>query len=559
MLANGDFEKGGGRGIDGWTGTQWFELSDSANRFPIDGFGCEWDPKLLYYPNAERGVGQSDIDLIQKRIGLLNIHRVRVMVLPEWFEPHNDNDDPFEADMDKFLFEGDGAKNEMTSLWLYLDICERLGVKVTLTWWGAGNNTQNNWLAFPDCKEWLSAPNDLDEMAENISVFLQHALNEKKYTCIDSVILQNEPYYSFVVEGGKVDFEYYAKYYKTVHERLKADKLDGRVALVGSDDSDDFAWYKKSVEAISDYVAKFNSHCYRWTADDYKVGESIRNFVKRRVELTDKPFFLGEFGDGTTVGAYTTMSVDTYGRGLFLAVSAINSLKAGSTGSLYWPLHDVYYYSGDPNDGSNGGLMKMGLFAYKDDDNWRVRPTYHSWGLVCNYMLPGSVVYDVCSIGDDSGVIDAVAANTGDGKWTILIASRSEAKQEVSIKADRIGGELQLILYSEDTVTADDAMLVPFASVKPENGVYTFTMPKKSFAVLSNADKDPRPAASENESIKSQPPSNAGDDAGKPQSDGLPFAVLAAAGVAAVALACFFAIKNKKSRKGKKYEKHEKK
>lgn len=466
------------------SGTRRFTLSDTANKFPINGFGCEWDPKLLFYPNTDRGVDRDDIALIKKRIGLLNIHRFRIMVLPDWFEPVNDNDDPFDTDMDNFLFDGKGNSDEMSSLWQYLDICEESGVKVTLTWWGARNDT---WLSYSTDRLWLSAPNNLDEMAENISALLRYALNVKKYTCVDSLILQNEPDYSFVVADGSVGFDYYVQYYKTVYERLKADGLGDKIELIGSDDANNLGWYKKCVGALSGYVTKFNSHWYSWSADDFNVGKTIRDYTKQHTEISDKPFFLGEFGDGTTVGAYTTLSVDTYERGLFLAVSAVNTLKAGSTGSLYWPLHDVYYYAGDPNDGSNGGLMKMGLFAYKDDGNWRVRPTYHAWGLVCNYMLPGSLVYDVT--GEDE-VAEAVAAKTPDGKWTILAVNRSDAGQTIEIEAAAtIGAELQFILYDKDSVTLSDTIIAPSGIVAPQGDVYTFKMPAKSFAVLTNATK----------------------------------------------------------------------
>ena len=473
------------------TTTHSLTLSAAPNTHTVNAFGCEWDPKLLFYPNVDRGVGQADVDLIVSRLDELNIQRVRMMVLPEWFEPNNDNDDPAVADMSKFLFDGDGDNNEMTSLWLYLDTCQQKGVRVTLTWWGAQTGGSNPWLAYPS-SDWLTAPNDLDEMAENISVFLQYAVNTKGYTCIDSLILQNEPYYSFTVADGSVDFGAYVQYYQKVYNRLQTDGLLSQVSLIGSDDSDSFGWYQNSVAQLSDYVSGFNSHCYRWSADDYGVQTSIRNFTSQRTGLTDKPFFYGEFGDGSTQGAYTATSVDTYERGLFLAVHAINTLKAGSTGSLYWPLHDVYYYSGDPNDGSNGGRMKMGLFAYKDDGNWRVRPTYHSWGLVCNNVLPGAQVYDITG---DSDWVEAVAAKTQDNKWAILAVNRASSAQIVEIDAAAVGAPLPLTIYSADTVTTSDQILSAASTVTPVDGVYRVEMPAQSFIVLSNVDDAARAAA----------------------------------------------------------------
>ena len=510
--------------------THQFKLVEKPNAHPVDGFGCEWDPKLVFYPNTNRGVGEEDIALIKRRMELLNIHRVRMMVLPHWFEPEKD----------RFEFEGKGDADEMDSLWLYLDICEELGVKVTLTWWGAQNGT---WLSYSTPALWLSAPNDLGEMAKNISALLQYARNEKKYTCIDSVILQNEPSYAFVVEDGSVDFDYYVEYYKTVYERLNADGL-GDITLVGSDDAQNFDWYKKSVANISDYVSKFNSHFYLWSAKDYDLGKTIREYTKKHTQLTDKPFFFGEFGDGSTEGAYTSHSVDTYERGLFVGVCAINTLKGGSTGSLYWPLHDVYYYAGEPNDWSNGGLMKMGLFAYKDDKNWRIRPTYHAWGLVCNYVLPGSEVYDITG---ENEICEAVAAKTRDGKWTLLAANRSNAEQTIEIEAGKIEAELNFILYDRNSVTEGEGIIEATKTISPENGVYAFTLPGESFAVLTNVTAKSKGQGSEEEKeVETQNTEKSG-------SGNTGMLLLAAAGVLAAAagiVGVLFLKKRKK--KGKK-------
>jgi hypothetical protein len=504
-----------------------FKIADEANTHPVYGFGCEWDPKLIFYPNTNRGVGEDDIALIKRRMETLNIHRVRTMVLPHWFEPENG----------RFEFEGKGDADEMDSLWLYLDICEQLGIKVTLTWWGAANGT---WLSYSTDALWLSAPNDLGKMANNISAFLQYARNEKKYTCIDSVILQNEPSYAFVVEGGSVDFDYYVKYYKTVYERLNADGL-GDIALIGSDDAQNFDWYKKSVEHISDYVSRFNSHFYLWSAKDYDLGRTIQNYAKKHAQLTDKPFFFGEFGDGSTEGAYTSHSVDTYGRGLFVAACAINMLKGGASGALYWPLHDVYYYAGEPNDGSNGGLMKMGLFAYKDDNNWRVRPTYHAWGLVCNYVLPGSAVYNITG---ENEICEAVAAKTKDGKWTLLAANRSNANQTIEIDADMVGADLQFILYDIHSVTESDALIESSDTISPQGGIYTFTLPGESFAVLTNVMPESKSAAKGQGTAESEGQKNTEKSAANKTG------LFLAAGIAAAAIgiAGFLFLKNKKKK-----------
>ena len=472
------------------SGVTEMALSDTPNAHPINGFGCEWDPKLLYAPSIEKGASAADLELVAERIELLNIARVRVMVLPEWFEPRNDNDDPAVTDFSAMHFESAGKLNEMESLWAYLDVCEEKGVKVTLTWWGASTGTANPWLAAKGVTDWVSAPNNLDEMAENVSALLRYAVAGKGYTCIDSVILQNEPYYSYQTAPGTVDFENYAEYYKTVRARLDKDGLGG-IALIGSDDSTDFGWYQNAVGALSDTVQGFNSHSYNFRAADFLLGEKIRDFTAQRTALTDKPFFYGEFGDGSTVGAYSTLTVDDYERGLFLGIHAINTLKAGSTGSLYWPLHDVYYYSGPENDGNNGGLMHMGLFGFKTEE-WKIRPTYHAWGLICNAALSGNEVYDVTG---ETDWLEAVATKTPSGHWSVLADNRTPSAQTIRLDAAAIGADLALTVFSEDAVTGEQTLIQPSATVSPEDGVYTFELPGMSFAVLSNIDDGDRAAA----------------------------------------------------------------
>lgn len=119
----------------------------------------EWerrDPKLLLSCNTGRGVGEEHLALIEQRMRVLGIQQVRMMICPEWFEPQNDNDDPFSSDPEGFSFENE----EMRCLFAYLDVCQRLGVEVNLTWWCAQTLDGRGWLSFPGVSDWASAPNE---------------------------------------------------------------------------------------------------------------------------------------------------------------------------------------------------------------------------------------------------------------------------------------------------------------------------------------------------------------------------------------------------------------
>lgn len=468
-------------------------LSDMANRHTVDALGCEWDPKLLLEVNRNHGITDEDLDFIKGKIKTLGLQAVRVMFTPDWFEKQNDNDDPFVTDPDGFDMDND----EMNCLFAYLKVCDELGVRVTLTWWGA---PAGSWLACDNIGDWIGAPNDADEMAENISYLLYYIREKLGYSCVKEVIIQNEPSYSFHGDGGDVDFDLYVTCYKTLYKRLN-DMGMGDIVLVGSDDSQSYGWYYKAVEALRDVCGKFDSHNYAWSYDLPYLDVVSQEFVSTRTALAgDTPFYLGEFGDGSCVGAYYAASAETYGRGLYVASVVVNSFKAGAAGMSYWPLHDVYYYQGSTEpgtgEGDNGGLMSMGLIGYKTDGKWSFRPTYYAYGLLCNYIPYGSQIYNVT--GDTDHLIDTVAVKTTEGRWSLIAVNRSEVAQTVSISTgEAIGTALNSYLFTENSLPTDGTMIAASGCVEPTDGVYTVTIPADSFVVLSSIGMSEQDTAAE--------------------------------------------------------------
>ncbi len=455
-------------------------LSDTANRHTVNALGAEWDPKLFLPVNAAHGVTEDDLDVIKNAIKTLGLQAVRMMVTPDWFEKENDNDDPSSANADGFDF--DNA--EMKSLFAYLRVCEELGVRVTLTWWGAPTG---HWLALENTGDWIGAPNSLDEATENIAYLLGYIRNELKYTCVKELILQNEPSYSFKVNGGAVDFNYYVEFYKAMQARLQADGMSD-IVLVGADDAQHYGWYTQSYEGLKDICGKFDSHNYAWSYDLPYLDVLIQEFVSARTSISgDKPFFLGEFGDGSTEGAYTAASTETFGRGIYVASVIVNAFKAGAAGASYWPLHDIYYYE-NTEGGDNGGLMAQGLIGFKKDGAWSYRPTYYAYGLLCNFIPFGSEIYDVQ--GNTDHYVDTVAVKTAEGRWSIIAVNRSDAAQTLIVKADAIGTMMNLYTYADGELPTDGSMIAAQAQrVQPEaSDGYRFTVPAESFVVLSNID-----------------------------------------------------------------------
>ncbi len=461
------------------SGTYALTMSETPNRHKVDALGVEWDPKMLLPVNLAHGITEADLDVIKGRMEVLGLQAVRMMITPDWFEKANDNDDPAVANPTGF----DLDNPEMKSVFAYLKVCEELGIRVTLTWWGA---PAGSWLACENIGDWIGAPNNLDEMAENIAYLLGYIRNDLGYSCVKELILQNEPSYSFKVDGGAVDFDYYVEYYKTVQARLRADGMED-IVLVGGDDSQDAGWFLRCAEALPEICGKFNSHNYAWSYDMPYLDVLIQEFVSARTSAAeDIPFYLGEFGDGSTVGAYVATSTDTHGRGLYVASVVVNAFKAGASGASYWPLHDIYYYE-NTEGGDNGGLMSQGLIGFKKDGSWSYRPSYYAYGLLCNAIPFGSKIYDIK--GDTNHVVDTIAIKTPEGRFSIIAVNRSNAEQTLHITAPAIGTRLERFTYAEGQLPTDGSMIAAASDlVTPAEGVYRLTLPAEGIVVLSNID-----------------------------------------------------------------------
>ena len=105
----------------------------------LDGMGVELDPHFLpQNVTANNGTRAEDWDsVVLRRLRLLRPAKLRVMILPEWYEPQNDDASPLTTDTARFHFDGP----EMQSLYRVLDFAQAEGMRVTLTFWGTRTGT----------------------------------------------------------------------------------------------------------------------------------------------------------------------------------------------------------------------------------------------------------------------------------------------------------------------------------------------------------------------------------------------------------------------------------
>jgi alpha-galactosidase len=407
-------------------------FSATPNPHPVTGFGGEWDPHFWQPWNARRGCNEQTWNAVCQKIRDIGISRVRMMLIPEWYEPVNDNGDPDLTDQNAFTWDS----TAMHSLYRHLDFCKEAGIRVTLTWWAAPVKRRTGdgpyWLAFPEVKQWCSAPNDAAEAAENVAAVLQHLLVERRYDCIDAFTFYNEPDWAFYNNENAVDFDYYATVCRAIHRRLERAGLRDRLALDLADASMHQGWLKQCVDNIDDIVDRYNSHNYVFSCEDADYPVKMREWVRKRVALCHgKPWATNELGTSHYSGAYSVTDLETFERAFCVAQYAILGLNEGLAGALFWGLYDQYYYDGDdPNDGSNGGLMKTNLMAYVGE-SWRLRRTGQAWTLICKGAPRGAKVYPGMS---DDPHLDAVALALPDGGVNVLLTNRAKERRAVHLR-----------------------------------------------------------------------------------------------------------------------------
>ena len=165
----------------------------SSTGIRLEGLGVELDPHFISQ-NVTRNDGatlEDWRDIVVRRVKMMDVQRFRVMLLPHWWEPVNDNQDSQVADMDRFTF--DSA--EMRSVCAVLDLAQETGASVTLVLWGCPaccsfvdesvpSHGQRHFLCDRSGTNWVTAPGDNEEFAENFSVVVKHLIEDKGYTCI---------------------------------------------------------------------------------------------------------------------------------------------------------------------------------------------------------------------------------------------------------------------------------------------------------------------------------------------------------------------------------------
>lgn len=449
-----------------------FTASQSAQRVKLDAFGAELDPHFFNEYNRADGFNEDDWKLICSRIRDMRLHKIRMMIMPEWFEPNKASGGHFDIDFNDF----DWDNQYMYSVYRTLDMAQEYGIKVNLTLWGAWAS-HGSWLAYKGLESWVTAPNDNDEWSKNFCALLKYLTEVRGYTCITDITPYNEPADAYRNADGRIVYEEYEKMVRNLDMHLKRHGLRDKVQLCLSDDGTKPDWAFRCIKRMADISERFNCHCYRfssWISDDmiYDWNDMHKLFIN--TYAPGAVFTYNEFGSDAYIDSHNCRDTDTYDRALLYARMAVNFLNSGCNGMIHWCLFDENY--GSPK------RMNVGLMRFKDS-GWSARPIYYVWSLITRYTVPGSEIYPLSC--DASGAVRATALKAPDGKWTVLATNFSDCGADIELELENADGfNFRRHTVSESTLP-DDSNIVPFDKEFEYGSGICQTVPPKGFVVLT--------------------------------------------------------------------------
>ncbi|WP_298653367.1 hypothetical protein [uncultured Proteiniphilum sp.] len=441
----------------------------------LEAIGVELDPHFFSQNvTREDGSKASDWQYVVDRVKKMEIQKFRVMALPPWYEPVNDNDDPHTTDRSKFTFDSP----EMQSLYKVLDLAQEQNMEVCIVVWGCPTgvslldpdyaHVKTCFMADPDKGGWITGPVDYDEWAENYSALIKHLIEERGYTCINEITPVNEP------DGGPLlTSTEYIEMARILDARFKKEGLRDRIRFNLSDNTDTRTFYLiDCAENLQDVADIFNSHTYIFGYDT--PNHEIYDWEKNNVHIAasaGKKHLVGEFGSNQCVGATRQRDIDLYARGVLMTRLVLNFLNAGASGVSYWSLIDQYYgKEADYQQMQQLGLWKYIKEAYKTDStytrintDYEVRPQYYSYSLLTRFLKPGAEIYPI-DLYEDFAI--GTAFKDKEGKWTYVFANGTDTSKFIAINNESIKGNFEIYRYEENSLPENDDLITASETIK---------------------------------------------------------------------------------------------
>lgn len=457
------------------------DITESNGR-KTEGFGTQFDTCIV---ESQNGLTEEEWQIQVDALERMNLQNVRIRFYPEMYERGNDNGDPNVFDYESSNVDFDSI--EMNYLYKLLDVFERNDVKVDLSWYGCRTTFKSedglvtgSWLGGNYGEEgvsnWVNPPikteHPNEEFAESVAACLNYLIQTKKYTCIYEYSMFPEP------EGVIHDMEQYGEICTLVKANLEKYGIADKVLFSGPAD------YGNNTERYENvYLSKYNYQ--KATSSVYPFNNDSQNaemlaFAQSYAAVCDKyniSWGIAESGTSNFETAVSNSDSDKYERATFMARFMINMVNGGCTNIKYFVFSDCYY---------DGALNELGLFRFRHQD-WKAKPVWYSWSLICRYTDFGSDIYPIES--SDPNVC-AVAFKLPDGSWSYMAANNSGTNKKIAIVNTREDRPQKLNVYklTGSSYPEDGALelIGKSSEISCENGVSHIVLSPNSFVVMSD-------------------------------------------------------------------------
>jgi hypothetical protein len=286
---------------------------------------------------------------------------------------------------------------------------------------------------------------------ELIVPFLLHLQKRRGYTNIVYFNLLNEPAGLEKGPGVQLDFDTWKAAILNLHTALNNKGLEDQVRIVGTDGPGDWnRWIEKTAKdaELRACIGAYEYHLYahlktdKWLPSLLEGELETGELMPRRLLVnahdpkgTAKPFFMGEAGidDGNKGDNQTNRTNFAYG--VWMADYAIQSMRAGQAGLIAWDMDDAMHTWGSYGAaGLKGWGFWNSLAGFKGypDDDFKPRPWFYTWSLLCRLFPHGSQTLAVSATGDSACRV-AAARLPGERGLSFAIVNESDAPRTVTL------------------------------------------------------------------------------------------------------------------------------
>ena len=419
--------------------------------------------------------------------------------------------------LEKGLIVPDHNSPQMEVMYQVLDYAKSRNIPVVFGEW---------WLPEPYVKLFggVSSARWSDDL---IVPFLVYLRDQRGYTNIRYFNLINEPA-DERIWPNPLGWAGWRTTILNLHATLKKRGLEDKIQIVGTDGPGDFThWIERVAQdpELRDCIGAYEYHVYaslknkdtridnssplpiesqptQWVPSllEGKLGPC--EFLSRRNAVNtydpkgaSKPFFIGEAGVRDDMGRDNQIHRTEFSYGVWMADYAIQSIRAGLSGLIAWYMDDAMHTGGAYGE---AGLKGWGFWnslagskGYPEDE-FKLRPWFYTWSLLCRLFPAGSQTLMTRDTGD--AACRVAAARLPDGKGlSFAIVNESKRPCQITLKMPGIEGQtLYEYRYFADEQAVDKDGFPVTSAVHPEANLSSgFNVKLQSEGVVFLTTKNP--------------------------------------------------------------------